>query len=192
MQDDLASSERDEEKEEEIKRSLQEQRTLGRAILDDSTPDTPDEAIRVEADDEHGWGIAAGATRADTGGDGGDERRVSGIVNPGVGEFDAVVRGVKPGQLRSLFVSNLRRRRSGELPKICVQVRMATLSLAGSEEEPRRMIPMMIGPLEEGEVLRAGSFGVVTAARHGILGERLAVKRLKEVRERQRERGRSR
>lgn len=128
------------------------------------------EGVDVVSAADTGGGKQA-SEEARSGGGGGEsgngERAESGAVDQSTGEFDAIVNGVKSGQLRALLIRKIRATKWGALGHTCARVRMATLSMGG---------------LQEVEVLGEGSFGVVSATRHSTLGGSFAIKKLKEVR----------
>lgn len=105
--------------------------------------------------------------------DGVDERTGLKVATE-AGRIDAVVKRVQPGELRQLFISNLRRCMVGTMEGLSSSVRKAQFALGGPRET---------GVLEEeAGVLGEGGFGVVKGARHSVFPGKFALKRIDKVR----------
>lgn len=123
--------------------------------FDRETEDTLDEpVVRVEAEQPH------------------DPQMIS--SNNKAGRIGDLVNRVKPGELRTLFIENLRQSKVGSTENLGCSVWQARVALDG-----RRKTGVL---QEEADVLGEGGFGVVRGARHTIFPGKFAVKRLKQVR----------
>lgn len=95
-------------------------------------------------------------------------------MTPETGRIDDVVNRVQSGQLRRLFISNLRVCPVGSLGDLASSVRKAQTVLGGHRDDP--------GVLEEEvEPLGEGGFGIVTGACHTMLPGKFAIKKMKQV-----------
>lgn len=113
---------------------------------------------------------------------GGEHDSGNGVVHERTGSkatpeargINDLVNRVKPGELRAMFIANLRRCVTGSLESLSCSVRRAQVLLGGHRETGALV--------EEAMVLGDGGFGVVTSVRHTILPGDFALKRLKHVR----------
>ncbi|CAN0390832.1 unnamed protein product [Ectocarpus sp. 12 AP-2014] len=129
----------------------------------------------VPVDDGGGTETAAAAAPVGerSSGDGGNNKRPR--IDVGHGEFGRIVTGAQPGQLRAVFITNVRQRRAVAVGEACALVQAAGVALGGSEG--------VVGersPLQEIGIIGEGSFGIVSGATHSFLPGEFAVKRLKE------------
>eukprot|EP00903_Cladosiphon_okamuranus_P017412 g16036.t1 len=139
---------------------------------DQAVPESTSPSKKVELGRVHTSGAGqsvAGATKEGAA-DEVDEVEASKAL-PEAEQFDTIVKGLKPGQLRSLLISNLRDREVGSAWHTCAELRMAEFSFGVSGNNA--------GVLDEGMVLGEGSFGVVKVARNSVLPGEYALKMLK-------------